>query len=64
MLLQDKIQRNEKRPGVVKPRIDPVHDVRELVKLRRSASDPREVLPAIHREEGLDPALPTRGGQR
>ncbi len=51
MLLQDKIARNERRPGVVKPRMDPVHDVDALVKLRRSASDPREVVPALKAEE-------------
>jgi hypothetical protein len=51
MLLQDKIARNERRPGVVKPRFDPVHEVDALVKLRRSASDPREVVPALKAEE-------------
>jgi NADH-quinone oxidoreductase subunit B len=48
MLLQDKIQRNERRPGVVKPREDPVRRVGELVRLRRSATDPRMLLPALH----------------
>ena len=47
MLLQDKIARNERRPGVVKPRFDPVHEVDALVKLRRSAGDPREIVPAL-----------------
>jgi len=51
MLLQDKIQRNERRPGVVKPRVDPVAQVSELVRLRRSATDPRALLPAIHERE-------------
>ena len=51
MLLQDKIARNERRPGVVKPRFDPVHEVDALVKLRRSATDPREVVPALKAEE-------------
>jgi NADH-quinone oxidoreductase subunit B len=51
MLLQDKIQRNERRPGVVKPRFDPPQAAGELVRLRRSASDPKELLPAIHEHQ-------------
>jgi NADH-quinone oxidoreductase subunit B len=51
MLLQDKIARNERRPGVVKPRFDPVQNARGLVQLRKSALDPRELLPALEREE-------------
>ena len=51
MLLQDKIARNERRPGVVKPRFDPVRGAGDLVKLRRGANDPRELLPAIAAEE-------------
>jgi NADH-quinone oxidoreductase subunit B len=51
MLLQDKIARNERRPGVVKPRFDPVSDVDGLVRLRRSATDPREVVPRLKAEE-------------
>jgi NADH-quinone oxidoreductase subunit B len=51
MLLQDKIARNERRPGVVKPRFDPVHDADALVQLRRSATDPREVVPRLKAEE-------------
>jgi NADH-quinone oxidoreductase subunit B len=51
MLLQDKIARNERRPGVVKPRFDPVPGAQGLVKLRRAAADPRELLPAISAEE-------------
>lgn len=51
MLLQDKIARNERRPGVVKPRFDPAHSADDLVHLRRSAGDPRELLPAIKDEE-------------
>jgi NADH-quinone oxidoreductase subunit B len=51
MLLQDKIARGDKRPGVVKPRFDPVEAVDPLVQLRRSAKDPSEVLPAIKKEE-------------
>jgi NADH-quinone oxidoreductase subunit B len=47
LLLQDKIARNERRPGVVKPRLDPVRGAGDLVRLRRSAGDPRELLPAI-----------------
>jgi hypothetical protein len=51
MLLQDKIARNERRPGVVKPRFDPAHSADDLVHLRRSAADPRDLLPAIKEEE-------------
>jgi NADH-quinone oxidoreductase subunit B len=54
MLLQDKIARNEKRPGVVKPRIDPVDEARELVRLRRSASDPRALLPALRQHAAAE----------
>jgi hypothetical protein len=35
----------------VKPRFDPAHTADELVHLRRSASDPRELVPAIKKEE-------------
>ncbi len=51
MLLQDKIQRNERRPAVVKPRFDPAHAVDDLVRLRRSAKDPADLLPEIHERE-------------
>jgi NADH-quinone oxidoreductase subunit B len=51
MLLQDRIARNERRPGVVKPRFDPVQNVDGLVQLRRSAKDPRDVVPALKAEE-------------
>jgi len=44
MLLQDKLARNERRPGVVKPRVDPPAKVDELVQLRRSAKDPAELV--------------------
>jgi NADH-quinone oxidoreductase subunit B len=64
MLLQDKIQRNERRPGVVKPRIDPVANVGDLVKLRRSAHDPRDLVPALKAEEGREKVLAGRGGQQ
>jgi NADH-quinone oxidoreductase subunit B len=64
MLLQDRIQRNERRPGIVKPRIDPVSNVGELVKLRRSAADPRDLVPALKREEAHESDLAGRGGQR
>jgi NADH-quinone oxidoreductase subunit B len=47
MLLQDKIARNERRPGVVKPRFDPVTNVAGLVHLRRSATDARELVPTL-----------------
>jgi NADH-quinone oxidoreductase subunit B len=39
MLLQDKIARGDSRPGIVKPRVDPVQKVEALVNLRRSATD-------------------------
>lgn len=48
MLLQDKIARGERRAGVVKPRIDPPEQVKELVQLRRSANDPAELAPRLH----------------
>jgi NADH-quinone oxidoreductase subunit B len=51
MLLQDRIARNERRPGVVKPRFDPVTSVDGLVKLRRSAHDPRDLVPELKKEE-------------
>jgi NADH-quinone oxidoreductase subunit B len=38
MLLKDKIARGDGRPGVVKPRWDPVRQVEQLVQLRRSSS--------------------------
>jgi NADH-quinone oxidoreductase subunit B len=60
MLLQDRIARNERRPGVVKPRFDPVQEASGLVQLRRSAKDPSELLPAIKDEEARAKAL--RGG--
>ena len=55
MLLQDKIARNERRPGVVKPRTDPPETVRELVRLRRSAHDPSEL---VSRRDRVAGALP------
>jgi NADH-quinone oxidoreductase subunit B len=61
MLLQDKIARNERRVGVVKPRLDPVRGAQDLVKLRRAAHDPRELLPAISAEEKRAQAA-DRGG--
>jgi len=64
MLLQDRIQRNERRPGIVKPRIDPVTNVGDLVKLRRSAADPRELMAGIKHEETLESSLAGRGGAR
>jgi hypothetical protein len=51
MLLQDKIARGDRRPGVVKPRFDPPRDVDALVQLRRSASDPRDLLPELREKE-------------
>jgi len=51
MLLQDKIARNERRPGVVKPRFDPAHSADDLVRLRRSALDPRELVPGLKEHE-------------
>jgi NADH-quinone oxidoreductase subunit B len=54
MLLQDKIAGGEaarRTPGVVKPRFNPPRAVGDLVQLRRSASDPRELVPALHERE-------------
>ncbi len=51
MLLQDRIARNERRPGVVKPRTDPVKAVGDLVQLRRSATDPQQLLPGLRERE-------------
>ena len=51
MLLQDKIARNERRPGVVKPRFDPVRNVDALVQLRRSATDASELVPTLKERE-------------
>jgi len=62
MLLQDKIARNERRPGVVKPRFDPVHEVQGLVRLRRSAHDPRELVPVLSGEEANAKAAPAVAG--
>jgi NADH-quinone oxidoreductase subunit B len=39
MLLQDKIARNDHRPGIVKPRSDPAREAGEIVTLRRSTDD-------------------------
>ena len=52
MLLQDKIARGERRPGVVKPRIDPPEHVKEMVRLRRSADDPTQLLPRLQEGSG------------
>jgi hypothetical protein len=64
MLLQDKIARNERRPGVVKPRSDPPEQVAELVRLRRSAHDPSELrLPDLREGVARDSrGLGPRGG--
>jgi NADH-quinone oxidoreductase subunit B len=51
MLLQDKIARNDRRPGAVKPRFDPVQDVAPYVRLRRSANDPRDLVPELRERE-------------
>jgi hypothetical protein len=47
MLLQDKIARGDSRPGIVKPRVDPVQKVEALVNLRRSATDPTALAHAL-----------------
>jgi NADH-quinone oxidoreductase subunit B len=52
MLLQDKIARNERRPGIVKPRTDPLDRVQDLVRLRRSALDPTDLVPRLKELEG------------
>ena len=54
MLLQDKIANNERRPGVVKPRFDAATSVADLVKLRRSAHDPSEIVPTLKAIEASD----------
>ena len=51
MLLQDRIARNERRPGIVKPRFDPVLEAEGLVQLRRSAADPRLLVPTLKEHE-------------
>ncbi len=63
MLLQDKITRNDRRPGAVKPRFDPVQEADRLVRLRRSASDPRDLVPALKEQEARARALAS-GGDR
>jgi len=63
MLLQDRIARNERRPGVVKPRLDPVAEAKALVQIRRSAKDPREVLGAMKTEEARS-LLERNGGSK
>jgi NADH-quinone oxidoreductase subunit B len=52
MLLQDKIARVERRPGVVKPRLDPPQRVSELVQLRRRADDPSELAARLREGQG------------
>jgi NADH-quinone oxidoreductase subunit B len=47
LLLQDKIASGDKGPGFVKPRTDPAQQVAELVRLRRSAADPRDLMPRL-----------------
>jgi NADH-quinone oxidoreductase subunit B len=64
MLLQDKIARNERRPGVVKPRVDPVQDAERLVQLRRSATDPRQLVAALKEEERRAESGAANGGSR
>jgi NADH-quinone oxidoreductase subunit B len=51
MLLQDKIARGERRPGVIKPRFDPAQEAADLVQLRRSAADPRQIVPVLRERE-------------
>jgi NADH-quinone oxidoreductase subunit B len=58
MLLQDKIARGDRRPGVVKPRFDPPEKANDLVQLRRNARDPSQLVARLH-EGGagmVDPA--------
>jgi NADH-quinone oxidoreductase subunit B len=61
MLLQDKIANNERRPGVVKPRFDAATSVADLVKLRRSAHDPSELVPTLKAIEAHDGANAASG---
>jgi NADH-quinone oxidoreductase subunit B len=69
MLLQDKIARCDRRPGVVKPRFDPPEAAGELVQLRRNARDPSQLVAQLHAQKvephGKAPALaeavPARG---
>jgi NADH-quinone oxidoreductase subunit B len=53
LLLQDKIARGERAPRVVRPREDPVSQAAELVRLRRAADDPRDLLPLL-KAQGVD----------
>jgi NADH-quinone oxidoreductase subunit B len=64
MLLQDKIQRNERRPAVVKPRFDPKTAVGDLVSLRRNAHDPSELLPALGSREAAGELPPADGDHK
>jgi NADH-quinone oxidoreductase subunit B len=48
MLLQDKIARDDRRPTIVRPRLDPVEQAKDLVQLRRSVADPRALVPTLH----------------
>jgi|HubBroStandDraft_6_1064221.scaffolds.fasta_scaffold300566_2 NADH-quinone oxidoreductase subunit B len=62
MLLQDKIASGDRRAGVVKPRFDPAQRASGLAQLRRSAKDPRDLLPALEEQEAKARAI-GHGGQ-
>ncbi len=62
LLLQDKIARGLRAPGVVQPRENPRARAAELVRLRRAAEDPRDLVPVLDAKAG-DAALGQgRGG--
>ncbi len=50
MLLQDKIRAGDPKPGVVKPRIDPVERAAELVELRHAGGPPTSTAKPDSRE--------------
>ena len=62
LLLQDKIARGVRTPGVVLPREDPVTRAAELVRLRRAPGDPRALVPHLKANAGDPPAGDGRGG--
>jgi NADH-quinone oxidoreductase subunit B len=63
MLLQDKIASGDRRPGVVKPRLDPPEKASDLVQLRRNARDPSQVVARL-RESGPSSRIDPAGRER